>query len=145
MGPLTTTITSMDDDKFFLTDNRKPFETKKYQYLGSSTPGFIFGLISIQDLPESPEAQSLQNLQDGPSNNIGLAAVVGQVREIRNLGSTAKEVSYLQQETGYEISFIEGDVCDFDNSTTYSSSIKAVCDHSQVGFGTQIISKSGKC
>jgi len=30
MGPLTTTITSMDDDKFFLTDNRRPFETLKY-------------------------------------------------------------------------------------------------------------------
>ena len=56
MGPLTTAITSMDDDKFFICDNRKPFDTKKYQYIGTSMPGFMFGLISIQDFPDSPEA-----------------------------------------------------------------------------------------
>ena len=61
MGPLTTAITSMDDDKFFISDNRKPFDTKKYQYIGTALPGFMFGLISIQDLPDSSEAHLIED------------------------------------------------------------------------------------
>jgi len=60
MGPLTTAITSMDDDKFFISDNRRPFDTKKYQYIGAALPGFMFGLISIQDLPDSSEAHLIE-------------------------------------------------------------------------------------
>lgn len=56
MGPLTTMITSMDLDKFFITDNRIAFDTTKFQYVGTPSPGFLFGLISIEDLPDSPEA-----------------------------------------------------------------------------------------
>lgn len=145
LGPLTTAITSMDEDKFFLTDNRKPFETKKYAYLGTSTPGFLFGLIGIQDLPDSVEAQSIDRIQNSVNGNPAFAAALRQVKELRNLGATVKDVSYLESLPGYQINYINGDVCDFDNSTKYSSSIKAVCDDSQVGFGTQVINKSGKC
>ena len=62
MGPLTTAITSMDDDKFFISDNRKPFDTKKYQYIGDSSPGFMFGLISIQDFSDTSNAHLIENV-----------------------------------------------------------------------------------
>ncbi len=64
-----------------------------------------------------------------------LAEAIMQVREIRNLGSTVKKVSNLNN-TGYEISYVNGDICDFDNSTRYNSSVKAICDPESVGFGT---------
>ena len=127
------------ENLFFFTDNDH-FRSTRFEYTSEKNleKGFVFGLMTPE--PFSFESKTVSDLEgkkitsfSHEGSNVDLLTNLNKMnnfRELKNLGSTLKDVRPYDSEgrSGYEVLYGDGDICTSDPSKRYETWINYQCD-----------------
>eukprot|EP00347_Sterkiella_histriomuscorum_P005033 403358157 len=133
------------DAIFYITENTK-FDLKTMEYhevKGSKAHGFIFGLLPLGN--QSAELVSDDLLENDETISESCLQEVRNMRIKKNLGSLIETVENITR-SGYTVRYNQGDICDLESGTKFTSEIQYICDTSNQEYGwPNFIRQEGQC